>query len=290
MNDTNQSLEQSLELLNEALSDLAEAKQQTVVSFSKFVNFHAKKGENNYGKGISWTGQGHTRQFVFSRNDSLWSSENIDLEKTKSYKIGGEDILSQTELKESVTKSHLKELGRLKGLIVDGSVSINQHIYYDNRTKKLGIGTENSRYLFGLAEKNQEIGIGFDSDRAKIGTVTAASFDLISGNINRISIEKEGNIFLGDKKQSPISVSIHGKLSIGVLNPDSNVDLHVNGSVRLHNRLFTQSDAPPSSGSYQLGDIVWNQSPTIGGAIGWVCIKSGSPGLWAKFGNVSHLG
>lgn len=43
---------------------------------------------------------------------------------------------------------------------------------------------------------------------------------------------------------------------------------------------------PPSGGSYDLGHIVYNRSPAVGGHIGWVCTQAGSPGLWRPFGKI----
>lgn len=49
---------------------------------------------------------------------------------------------------------------------------------------------------------------------------------------------------------------------------------------------FTYS-AAPVSGTYNQGDIVWNNSPTSPGYIGWVCVASGTPGTWKAFGAIS---
>ena len=43
----------------------------------------------------------------------------------------------------------------------------------------------------------------------------------------------------------------------------------------------------PSSGTYVVGDIIWNLTPTSGGYIGWVCIEEGTPGKWKGFGSIS---
>lgn len=42
----------------------------------------------------------------------------------------------------------------------------------------------------------------------------------------------------------------------------------------------------PSVGTYEAGDIIWNTSPVLGGALGWICITSGSPGTWVQFGEI----
>lgn len=45
--------------------------------------------------------------------------------------------------------------------------------------------------------------------------------------------------------------------------------------------------AAPSSGAWLRGDIVYNDSPSAGGLIGWVCVASGSPGTWKTFGAIT---
>lgn len=45
--------------------------------------------------------------------------------------------------------------------------------------------------------------------------------------------------------------------------------------------------AAPITGTYNLGDIVWNSAPTSGGFIGWVCTLAGAPGTWKTWGPIS---
>lgn len=42
----------------------------------------------------------------------------------------------------------------------------------------------------------------------------------------------------------------------------------------------------PSVGTYEAGDIIWNTSPVLGGALGWICIVSGTVGTWVQFGEI----
>jgi Pectate lyase superfamily protein len=44
--------------------------------------------------------------------------------------------------------------------------------------------------------------------------------------------------------------------------------------------------APPTSGTYKVGDLVLNNAPTAGGYIGWVCVSAGTPGIWKGFGAI----
>jgi hypothetical protein len=44
--------------------------------------------------------------------------------------------------------------------------------------------------------------------------------------------------------------------------------------------------APPATGTWKIGDIIWNESPAAGGYIGWVCVADGTPGTWKAFGAI----
>src|SRR6056297_2147511 len=63
------------------------------------------------GKGIIWTGGSHTKQLILQgKPERIWSSEDFDLHREKSYMIGGETVISETSLGTGITKSNLKSL------------------------------------------------------------------------------------------------------------------------------------------------------------------------------------
>jgi hypothetical protein len=45
--------------------------------------------------------------------------------------------------------------------------------------------------------------------------------------------------------------------------------------------------AAPTSGRYIVGSKLWNISPAAGGTLGWVCVSSGTPGVWKGFGGIA---
>jgi len=47
---------------------------------------------------------------------------------------------------------------------------------------------------------------------------------------------------------------------------------------------YETGSAAPSSGTWAIGDVVFNSAPVTGGYIGWVCVTAGSPGTWEQFG------
>jgi hypothetical protein len=237
------------------------------------------------GKGIIWKGKGHNKQIIFSPNpDRFFISETIDLARGKGISVNNIKIIDETELGSTITKSNLREVGRLKGLIVDGNILIDQYIVYDSVTSRLGIGTDQPKSALSIAEDNIEVGIGTkNSIKGYIGTYASNAFDIITDNTTRISIEAGGNITLGNLTSK---VNVRGILSVNVNNPDPRAALHVNGSIKFNNTIHLSDKSLPVSGSYGIGDIVWNSNPQPGSYIGWVCTLSGTPGLWNGFGRI----
>ncbi len=282
-------LTQAAELLSQALREITQ--ENTTVSSDRIVEFNADKNGSNYGKGIMWKGHGHTRQFIFAKGDKFVSSESIELLKDQEFRINNNPVLSETQLGTTVVKSNLREVGRLRGLIVDGDLNLNQYLYYNASTDRLGLGIENPNAALSVAEDGVEILIGTSNgSTGKIGTFASNDLDIVTDNTPRISIEGGGNIKLGNKAFGPIQVTVHGKLSVGVKTQDSRADLHVAGAIKFNDRLHQYLNAVPDSGTYDRGSIVWNTEPEVGRCVGWVCVRAGSPGSWMPFGEIKQSG
>lgn len=284
-----------IDIISKALAELAESKPTHDVVFNdvRFVDFKAKKGESNTGKGLIFTGSGATKQFTVSaKPEGFFSSESINLDRGKILYIGNVPVLTEQELGSSVTKSNLRELGRLKGLIVDGSASIGQYLFFDNVSNRLGLGTDEPKASFTILDEGAEVVLGGNPEtgHGMIGCYGSQDFEIVTDSTVRITVKANGNIDLGNPGKNHIGVTIHGKLAIGVKVPDPTVDLHVNGAVKLNNRLHTYSDSFPKEGSFSLGDIVWNSDPKPGTGIGWVCTRAGTPGQWCVFGEIKASG
>lgn len=54
----------------------------------------------------------------------------------------------------------------------------------------------------------------------------------------------------------------------------------------LGNTPSAKRESAPNSGTWKVGDIVFNSKPSKGSYIGWVCTQDGEPGTWAGFGKV----
>lgn len=247
-------------------------------------------GDTLYGKGLLWPGQGYTKQFIYNNSpDRFFSSESIDLGKDKFLSINNTKIIDSKEIGPTVTKSNLREVGRLKGLIVDGSMSVNSYIYFDGNNNRLGLGTEQPNSALSIFENNVEMMLGTkDNSKGMIGTFATHGIDIVTDNTARISISPGGNIILGNPKTPPTQVTVYGKIAVKVNTPDPEVDLHVNGSIKFDGRSHRYANTFPTVGINNIGDIVWNNEPKISSYVGWVCIKSGNPGIWEPFGKIGN--
>lgn len=72
----------------------------------------------------------------------------------------------------------------------------------------------------------------------------------------------------------------------------NNTKLNANYNAQITNKFFAgQGDlsiayesAAPNTGTWKVGDIVYNTNPSSGGVLGWSCVTSGTPGAWMPFG------
>lgn len=247
-------------------------------------------GSDVFGKGLLWQGHGYTKQFVFNNGpERFFSSEIIDIGAGKHLSVNGNKVLSETELGPTVVSSSLRQVGRLKGLLVDGSVSIDQYIVYSSDTNRLGIGTDAPHAALSIMEDFVEIVLGSRGEnKAGAGTFTSNDFELVTDDTARLTLKANGNIELGNKNTLPIQVSVFGTLGVNVNNPDPRVKLHVNGAVKFNDKLQMSGTGIPDNGSYNQGDIVWNSEPSVNRSIGWVCIRAGTPGIWSPFGRIEE--
>ena len=53
-------------------------------------------------------------------------------------------------------------------------------------------------------------------------------------------------------------------------------------------KLLAVSNEAPLTGNHNQGDIVYDTNPVAGGYMGWVCVTSGAPGTWKRFGKIEE--
>lgn len=232
----------------------------TRIERSTPVEFKADSGGTVYGKGLVWVEQGQSKQFLLRANpDRIWSSEHVDLAVEKSYYINGHAVLSETGLGPNVTKSNLTKIGVLESLTVGGTATVD---FLEAKGSKLG-----SLYVNSID--------------------TEGKFTVNLNNNQALSLSND-EIVLGNKQDVNRPVRVFGKLSVGISNPDSSVDLAVKGNISFADKRFMTGTMAPATGAFNKGDICWNSNPGPHSYIGWVCVTEGAPGQWLPFGLVAN--
>ena len=246
------------------------------------IEFLAEEGKGVYGKGLQWRGDGPTKQFIYRANpDRIWTTESIDLDKERFYAIDGVPVLRATELGSTVRTSNLVKVGTLQNLSTSGSLTVDEYMFYESSTQRLGLGTDAPNGALSIASLGGELILDVDAN-TRIGNWTTTDLELITDNTARITIGATGNITIG---AVDTRTTVQGKLGVNVKNPDC--DIVTAGPVKFQGKRQEVGEATPTGGAYKKGDIVWNANPKPTGYVGWICVRDGTPGEWKPFGQIA---
>ena len=86
--------------------------------------------------------------------------------------------------------------------------------------------------------------------------------------------------------QGDTSTIIKGNLGIGGSNVPDDLSLETERPVKFQGKKFEVGNKIPTIGLYNKGDIVWDDDPKPNGILGWICIRTGTPGEWRTFGTI----
>lgn len=170
----------------------------------------------------------------------------IDLDKITQ---GGREIVKGAQLGYHIVDTNIQRLGIVRDLQTTGENLLTNTLYVT--TQRVGINTMDPSATFVVWDEEVEI-------------ITAK--------------RKQETGFIGTHRRQP--------LILGSNNGD-NIILHPDGTVQVENLLVgrmpmsSSRNVPNYEG--QLGQIVWNEGPSSGGPIGWVCLGNTR---WAKFGTI----
>ena len=257
---------------------------------SSSLEFIPDSGSTVAGKGLLWRDPDtYTKQFVWHINpDRLFSTETIDIATGKHLSIAGNTVINQDTLGTAIVNSSLTNLGVLNNLEVNGDVTIDQYVFWESASNRLGIGTDAPNAALSIVSLDAEFIVEPEGDSIRLGAWTNDDLDIITDDTTRLSIKANGTIQAGTTSAPTALVKVFGQVGIGVNNIESDVTLSTAGPVKLDGRKMQNGVAAPTAGSYALGDIVWNSNPQPTGYVGWVCTRAGTPGLWKSFGQISN--
>ena len=176
------------------------------------------------GKGFSWTWGSGSAKLAYRTGNRIWSNANFDLAADKSYNIDNVAVLSVKELGATVTKSNLRQVGNLRTLTVDGHAEIGGWAVF-LESNRLGLGTATPNGVLGIVEGNLEVVIATTAnDVANIGTYTNHDVALITDNIARVTVKKNGEVHVGDENYKNGVLKVHGTIEATSIVTDSRIE------------------------------------------------------------------
>lgn len=247
-----------------------------LISTQKYIqsiDFHPANGSLN-NQGIQWRQEGSSTKQIVWKEDRFYITNNVDLHRNANYQIDNIPVLTANQLGVTITQSSLETVGTLQNLRTTGDLTIDDYIIYESGTMRLGIGTEAPNAQLSISSNESEFVVDPDFDHVRVGTYTTSKMSLITDNKERLIIKEHGNI------------ELKGRIGINVSYPGEDVDLQINGAMRIQSKKIQVGDGIPDTGNYNVGDLIYNNTPTAGGWVGWICIESGDPGSWKAFGEI----
>ena len=165
-------------------------------------------------------------------------------------KVNEQPIVNQGVLAGTVIHSNLQSVGALKELQVIGETLLDQTLYASNR--RVGINTIDPESALDIWDQEVQVVIGKrQQDTAIIGTTRNQKLVISANNRDQLTVNTDG------------SVSVK--------------------SLNIGNANHTSSPFMPTD-NRAVASVVWNESPVLGGPIGWVSLGGAR---WAPFGIIN---
>lgn len=193
------------------------------------------------------------------------------LDVTEAVRIDGNEVIWKTRLGKSVKESSLRKVGILDDLEVKDT--------FYAKDGRVGVNTTVPNKSFAVRSQGIEVVIGADDATGFVGTFEPRPFAIGTDDKKIIYIATDGKVNVNN------SMTVVGKLGIGVNNPQE--DLEIRGNIKFQDRIFSSGNAVPTTGTWTKGSIIWNSQPDLGQPVGWICLKGGSPGHWRPFGVIN---
>ena len=103
---------------------------------------------------------------------------------------------------------------------------------------------------------------------------------IVGDDSSKLAVDASGAL----KIQGDSSTLIQGNIGIGVSNVPNDLSIETDRAVKFQGKKFEVGNKIPTIGLYNKGDIIWDDDPKPNGTIGWICIRTGTPGEWRSFG------
>jgi len=174
-------------------------------------------------------------------------------------------------------------------------ISFNGCYWENNNTRAINLDASGSSSPSNGIAGVSVVGCNFSGGANDVGHANA-TYAITAQNSKAITVT--GNFFDDFSIALIYDVSGNGPwfvesnyIGVNSLNVEripafSNIGAYVNGAggYAKNNGLLTrreyQGTAAPSTGTWKLGDIVWNNAPSAGAYEKFICVSAGTPGTW----------
>jgi hypothetical protein len=162
----------------------------------------------------------------------------------------GQSLVTDATLSGTVINSNLQTVGALKELQVIGETLLDQTLYVSNG--RIGLNTMDPERVFDMWDQEVQIVAGKrKQDTAIFGTA------------------RNQNLIISANGRDQLTVNTDGSVSVTSLN--------------IGRTNHTSASRMPTD-NRPVGQIVWNEQPIIGSAVGWVSLGGAR---WASFGLIT---
>jgi hypothetical protein len=172
--------------------------------------------------------------------------QGLDLDRITQ---GGREVIKGPQLGYHITDSNLQRLGVVVDLQTKGENLLSDTLYVSG--SRVGINTIDPSASLAVWDQEVEIVV-----------------------IKR----KQDTGYIGTSRHQRVILGSNNKENI-TLNTDGSVEIE---EISIGNIPMTSAATTPNYEG-RTGQIVWNESPNLGGSIGWVCLGGHR---WSKFGKI----
>lgn len=292
--------------INQAVT-LSEGNGQTVgirIINNRFTKASGGLGAaDQYGINILGTTQ-YTESVHIVQNQIFGFTRNINVVQATFVNILGNDLSGSEKVISfgtanggySICNNYIEVTGTGTGIYA-GSQSVETPTTRTNIEQNYFIGTSGASAV-GLQLNDSTNTYQWNAiirDNTFTGFTTAdirlyASGKTLVDNNRCMSTALTNSIFVGQVLGSPVILT--NNYFYKALYSDVPADI-TDGKLILQNNVENNSfqsahqAAAPTTGTWRIGDIVYNNAPASAGYVGWVCTVAGTPGTWKTFGLIS---
>jgi hypothetical protein len=173
-------------------------------------------------------------------------TEGIELDRITQ---GGREVVKGNQLGYHIVDTNIQRVGMIRDLQTQGEAYLSSTLYTTDG--RVGVNTMDPSAVLSIWDEEVEINIGKRSQDTGI-----------------INTPRYQTLVLGANGNNNLT-----------LNPDGSVEVD---TLTIGTVIMSSATTIPNYSGIT-GQIVWNQAPAPGGAIGWVCVGGH---LWAKFGTI----